>query len=101
MAIYQTAHYQISSQGLDKVKQAIEEFVRYVRTNEPGTQMYLAWQQQNNPSRFIHFFIFKDEATQTIHSESAAVRHFESVYTPYLVGGPVIFTDFDLVASNI
>jgi len=100
MAIYQTATYQVRPQAVPKVRQAIEEFVRYVQANEPGTQMYVAWQQQTEPTRFIHLFIFKDEAAQTIHSESAAVQHFESIYSPELVGGDVVFIDFDLVASN-
>jgi len=100
MPIYQTAQYQVSAQGIDKVKAAIEEFVVYVKANEPGTQMYAAWQMQDDPTRFIHLFIFRDEAAHTIHSESEAVRHFEEIYTPYLVGGPVVFTDFNLVAAN-
>jgi len=100
MAIYQTAHYQVKPQAVSKVKQAIEEFVRYVQANEPGTQMYVAWQQQSDPTRFVHLFIFKDEAAMTIHSESEAVRRFESVYSPELVGGDVVFTDYDLVATN-
>ena len=100
MAIQQTATYQVKAQAVEKVKQAIEEFVRYVKANEPGTQMYVAWQQQDEPTRFIHLFIFRDEAAQTIHSESEAVRRFEAVYSPELVGGPVVFTDFDAVATN-
>ena len=100
MAIYQTAIYQVKPQAVDKVKQAIEDFVQYVRANETGTQMYVAWQQRDDPTRFIHLFIFKDEAAQTIHSESDAVKRFESIYSPELVGGDVVFTDFDLVATN-
>ena len=100
MAIYQTATYQVKPGAVDRVKRAIEEFVRYVQANEPGTRMYVAWQQQDDPTRFIHLFIFEDTAAQTIHSESEAVNRFESVYSPELVGGPVVFTDYDLVATN-
>ncbi len=100
MAIYQTATYQVKAQAVGKVRRAIEEFVRYVQANEPGTRMYVAWQQQDDPTRFIHLFIFQDAAAQTIHSESEAVKRFEAVYAPELVGGNVVFTDFDLVATN-
>lgn len=100
MAIYQTATYQVKPQAVDKVKQAIDEFVHYVRANEPGTRVYVAWQQQDDPTRFIHLFTFEDAAAQTLHSESDAVRRFESIYTPELVGGAVVFTDFNLVATN-
>jgi quinol monooxygenase YgiN len=100
MAIHQTATYQIKPQGVVKVKRAIEEFVKYVKANEPGTRVYMAWQQQDDPTRFIHFFIFENAAAQTKHSESEAVKRFEAIYTPELLGREVLFTDFDPVASN-
>jgi quinol monooxygenase YgiN len=100
MAIYTIAQYQVKSQAVDKVKRAIEEFVSYVKANEPGTRMYAAWQQKDDPTRFVHFFIFADEAAHTIHGESEAVKRFESIYSPELVGENVVFTDYDLVATN-
>lgn len=98
--IYQTAHYQVHKESVEKVKKAIEEFTAYVKDNEPGTILYLAWQQKDDPTRFVHFFIFKDEAAQEIHSKSSNVKKFESVYSPELVSNGVSFTDYDLVATN-
>ena len=100
MPIQQTATYQVRPQAVEKVKHAVEAFVAYIRDNEPGTQMYVAWQQQSDPTHFLHFFIFKDEAAQAIHSQSEAVKRFEAVYGPELVGGNVVFTGFDGIASN-
>ncbi len=100
MAIYTIAQYQVNAQAVDKVKRAIEELVRYVKANEPGTRLYVAWQQKDDPTRFVHFFIFADEAAHAIHGESEAVKRFESVYSPELVGGDVVFTDYNLVATN-
>jgi quinol monooxygenase YgiN len=100
MAIYTIARYQVNARAVDKVKRAIEEFVRYVKANEPGTRMYAAWQQKDDPTRFVHFFIFADEAAHAVHGASEAVKRFESVYAPELVEGPVVFTDYDLVATN-
>jgi hypothetical protein len=40
MPIFQTGAYQVKPSPVGNVKQAIEEFVRYVQANEPGTQMY-------------------------------------------------------------
>jgi quinol monooxygenase YgiN len=100
MPIYQTAHYQVKPDAVDKVTRAIEEFVAYVRANESGARVYQSWQLQSDPTHFLHLFIFEDEAAATIHSQSAAVARFEAVYTPELVGGPVVFTDYDLVATN-
>jgi quinol monooxygenase YgiN len=100
MPIYQTAHYQVKSAAIETVKRAIAEFVEYIQANEPGTQVYLAWQQQDDPTRFTHVFIFADEAAQTAHSESEAVRRFESIYSPELVSDGVQFIDFDWVAGK-
>lgn len=100
MPIYQTAHYQVTPEGVNAVAAAIEEFVAYVTANEPRTRMYAAWQQQDDPTRFVHLFIFEDEAAQRAHGSSDDVRRFEEVYTPLLAAGPVVFTDYLLVASN-
>ena len=100
MPIYQTAHYQVTPAGVETVKAAIAEFVDYVKTNEPGTRMYLAWQQSDDPTRFVHLFTFEDAQAHEAHGASGAVRRFENVYEPLLVAGPVVFTDYDVVAGN-
>ena len=100
MAIYQTATYQVRAQGIERVKQAVEDFVRYVQANEPGTRLYFAWQEKDDPTHFMHFFIFQDAAAMQRHSDSEAVQRFESIYRPELVAGDVVFTDYDLVAAN-
>ena len=101
MPIYQTAHYRVKPDAVDTVRKAIEEFVGYVTETEPGTRFYAAWQQDSDPTAFVHLFIFEDEAAHERHGASAAVRRFESVYSPELVGGPVVFTDYRLVAANL
>jgi quinol monooxygenase YgiN len=100
MPIYQTAHYQVRPEAVDRVLDAIREFVTYVAENEPGSTVYAAWQQHDDPTKFVHLFEFRDVAAQKLHGESQAVRAFEAVYRPELVAGPVVFTDYDLVASN-
>ena len=97
MALYQTGSYQVKPAAVNKVKQAIKEFVAYVKAKEPGTQMYLAWQQKDDPTRFIHLFIFQDAAAQKRHGESEAVKRFEAIYAAELVGGDVVFTDYKMV----
>ena len=100
MPIYQTAHYQVRADAVDRVKAAITEFVRYVTDHEPGSRLYAAWQEVDDPTKFVHLFIFEDEAAHEAHGRSDAVAAFEAVYTPELTAGPVVFTDYDLVAAN-
>lgn len=99
MTIYQTAHYQVRPEAVADVKAAIAEFVAWIAENEPGSRVYASWQQQDDPTRFVHLFEFADADAQRRHGESAAVRAFEAVYQPHLVGGPVTFTDYELVAE--
>jgi quinol monooxygenase YgiN len=100
MPIYQTGGYQVKPSAVNKVKQAIAEFVAYVQANEPGTHMYLAWQQQDDPTRFLHLFIFEDAAAQVRHGQSAAVKRFEAVYSPELVSDEVVFTNYEMIAGK-
>jgi len=62
MPIRQIAHYQVKPAAVGAVKAAVAEFVEHVKANEPGTRLYMAWQQADDPTRFAHFFIFEDEA---------------------------------------
>lgn len=100
MPIYQTGGYRVKPSAVEKVNQAIKVFVRYVQDNEPGTKMYLAWRGKNDPTLFLHLFIFEDEAAQARHGESAAVKQFESVYSPELVDGDVVFTDYEMILGK-
>jgi quinol monooxygenase YgiN len=93
MPIQTIARYRVKPSGVDKVKQAIAEFVPHVRANEPGTKLYPAWQEKDDPTRFVHFFIFEDEAAHAAHGSSAAVKRFEAAYGPELSEGDVVFTD--------
>jgi len=99
MPIHTIAHYRVKPSGVDKVKQAIAEFVPHVRANEPGTRLYVAWQQRDDPTRFVHFFIFEDEAAHEAHGSSAAVKKFEAAYDPELVESGVVFTDYEVIAD--
>jgi quinol monooxygenase YgiN len=98
--VYQTGGYRVRPSAVNKVKAAIQEFVAYVKAHEPGTHMYLAWQQKSDPTRFLHLFIFENAEAQARHSESEAVRRFEEIYAPELLGGDVIFTDYEMIAGN-
>jgi quinol monooxygenase YgiN len=101
MAIYETGTYQIKSSAIEKIKKAIREFVDHVQKNEPGTLLYLAWQDKNDPTKFVHSYIFADAEARTRHSKSEAVQMFESVYRPELVGNGVVFTDYEVIAEKL
>ncbi|HEV2546675.1 MAG TPA: nuclear transport factor 2 family protein [Stellaceae bacterium] len=100
MAIYQTGGYRVNASAVDKVKKAIKDFVPHIAEHEPGTEMYLAWQQKDDPTRFLHLFIFADAAAQKRHGQSDAVHSFEAAYGSELVDGDVLFTNYEMVAGK-
>jgi quinol monooxygenase YgiN len=98
MPIYETGAYRVKRSAVPKVKKAIKKLIEYVNVHEPGSQMYLAWQENGDPTRFLHFFIFKDAAARSRHGKSEAVKKFEAVYGPELVGRDVVFTEYQAVS---
>ena len=98
MPIYMTARFEAKKEALEICQQTIREFVDYVGANEPDTLLYTSLQEKENPTRFLHYFIFRDEPARAIHSSSAAVDRFTSVLYPNLVA-PVEFTEHIVLAD--
>ncbi len=97
--IRQLARYQVRPEALDRCLAAIHEFVAYVRAKEPGTLRYEVWQERDEPTRFVHLFIFRDAEADRIHSESAEVKRFAGILYPECLA-PVEFVDYSQVATN-
>jgi quinol monooxygenase YgiN len=98
--IRQLARYQVRPQSLERCLAAVREFVAYVRAKEPGTLRYEVWQEQADPTRFVHIFVFRDAEADRIHSESAEVKKFADILYPECLA-PVEFTDYSHVVSNV
>ena len=99
MPIYMTARFEVQKEVLEICRQTIQEFVDYVRANEPDTILYTSLQEKENPTRFLHYFLFRDEKAREIHSNSDAVNRFTSVLYPNLVA-PVEFTEYVVFANT-
>lgn len=97
--IHELARYEVRADALDEVLAAIHEFVAYVRTNEPGALRYEVWQDAKHPTRFVHIFVWKDEAANRIHGESAAVKKFAGILYPKCLA-PVEFIEYAQVDAN-
>jgi len=97
--VRQLARYQVHPEALEKVLAAIHEFVAYVRKNENGTMRYEVWQERDDPTRFVHIFIFRDAEADKHHSESAEVKKFASILYPECLQR-VEFIDYRQVVSN-
>lgn len=98
--IRQLARYQVRPETLERCVAALREFVAYVRANEPGTLRYEVWQEHEDPTRFVHIFVFRDAEADRIHSESAEVKKFAGILYPACLA-PVQFIDYGQLVSNI
>jgi quinol monooxygenase YgiN len=99
MTIRQTASFQVRPEALEQCEQAIREFVAYVKEHEPGTLLYTSLQEREDPTRFLHSFLFQDEAARDTHRHSEAVKQFTDVLYPHTIV-PVEFTEYTLVTST-
>ena len=97
--IHEIARYEVRAEALDTCLAAIHEFVAYVRANEPGALRYEVWQEKEHPTRFVHLFVWKDEAANRLHGESAAVKKFAGILYPNCLA-PVEFTEYRQADAN-
>ena len=97
--IHELARYEVRPESLDEVLAAIHEFVAYVRANEPGAMRYEVWQEADRPTRFVHIFVWKDEAANKIHGDSAAVKKFAGILYPKCLA-PVEFITYQQIDAN-
>jgi quinol monooxygenase YgiN len=99
MPIYQTARFQVRPEAVERAEEANRALVNYILGHEPGTLVYLVHQQQNDPTRFLNFMVFQDEAAREQHRGSEGVKRFTGVLSPELLA-PVEFTAYTVVAST-
>ena len=97
--IHELASYEVRPEALPEVLAAIHEFVAYVRANEAGALRYEVWQEAEHPTRFVHLFVWRDEAANRIHGESGAVKKFAGILYPKCLR-PVNFVEYKQIDAN-
>ncbi|MEZ4672142.1 MAG: antibiotic biosynthesis monooxygenase family protein [Anaerolineae bacterium] len=100
MAIHMTARFSVKPESLEICKRAIEDFIAYIKANEPDTRIYTSLQSSDKPADFLHYFIFEDEAAEQKHRNSEGVKRFTGILYPELSSNGVEFTKYDLLVSS-
>ncbi|MBI3158159.1 MAG: antibiotic biosynthesis monooxygenase [Chloroflexi bacterium] len=100
MPIYKTARFEVKPEALEECLGAIRTFIAAVRENEPRTRLYLSLQEQDAPTKFLHYFIFEDRAAEQFHRQTPWVLAFTGALYPHLVSDGVKFLDYDLAATT-
>jgi quinol monooxygenase YgiN len=99
MAIYKTERFKVRPESIDRCKQAIHEFIAQVRLHEPGTIYYESWQEVDDPTSFVHFFVFENAWAEEKHRTSDWVKRFTDVLYPETITPPD-FMDYHQVATT-
>ena len=99
MSVYQTARFEVRLEALEICQQAIRVFVEYIRVHEPDTLSYISLQENDDPVKFLHIFIFRDADAKDTHANSEAVDRFTGTLYPNLVA-PVKFTEYQVLADT-
>ncbi len=99
MPIYMTARFKVKPESREKCQQAIRDFIAYIQANEPETRLYESVQEAADPTSFLHYFIFENEAARDRHRTSDGVKRFTDILYPELLA-PVEFTEYTIIATT-
>ena len=96
-AMYRTAQFRVAEKSVDKCRKAIQEFVAYVKANEPRTLLYISLENEKDVTQFVHLMAFADPHAMVEHGSSMANKDFITTIYPEIIGG-VVVSDFYAVA---
>ncbi len=97
MKEYVMIPFQVQEDKVEEAKMAINKLISNIREKEPGTLFYKSLQLKKDPTSFIHFIIFADNASHMHHRGAIYVLEFvKKLYSlcpnePY----PIFLESFD------
>jgi len=69
---------------------AAGEMVDYVKTNEPGTRTYIMHKSTADPTEYVFYEVYVDQAAAAAHSGSEQMMKFLGAVRGLLAGHPDI-----------
>lgn len=97
--LHMLALYRVKAGKLEEIREAVAEFVESVKSNEPGTLFYEAYQGKGDIS-FFHVMTFKDSASEESHRQTQHMETFVQKLYPNCEDEPG-FVELELVGSNV
>jgi quinol monooxygenase YgiN len=71
-------------------EQAAREMIDYVKQSEPGTLKYVLHRSTSDPTEFLFYEVYRDQAAMTAHSSSEAMGKLFATLGTLLDGRPTI-----------
>jgi quinol monooxygenase YgiN len=76
MSDYVMIPFKVQEDKLEEAKQTINELIKNVKENEPGTLLYNSLQSKQDPTTFVHFIVFADNDAHLKHRSAIYVMDF-------------------------
>ena len=91
--------YKVKLESVDEAKMLVREFVENIKLNEEDTLLYRALQENDDPTRFIHFMSFADEFADKQHRNANYCEEFTTALYPLCEEEPK-FTELSRLAFH-
>jgi quinol monooxygenase YgiN len=69
---------------------AAGELLAHVKLNEPGTLTYVLHRSTADPSEYVYYEVYTDQAALAVHGSSAAMQKFFGAIGGMVAGRPEI-----------
>ncbi|GCF09380.1 putative quinol monooxygenase [Dictyobacter arantiisoli] len=101
MAIYRLTQYTLDPAKLEAAKDVINATVAQTKDREPGTLLYIALQEQGQPTNLLHFSAYANEAALATHIKGEPMASlFRDVLHPAMTV-PVSFSQYTVVDGKL
>ena len=74
----------------DALVAGMRKMIAHVTANEPGTQTYVLYRSQRDPSQFLVYEVYADQAAFAAHGASEPMKEFFKLAGGILDGRPDI-----------
>jgi quinol monooxygenase YgiN len=90
MAIAIVAKIKAKAGSETQVEAAFKEMIKQVRANEPDTLAYVLHKSVQDPTTFVFFEQYKDQAAVDAHGKTAHMKELGGKIGPHLEGRPEV-----------
>jgi quinol monooxygenase YgiN len=98
-SICRIAQFQVQESFLERCEEAVRNFVRHVKQNEPGTILYISFQSKQDRTQFVHFMVFENAEALAKHGLSSESKRLIELIHPHLLSH-IASSNFERVAST-
>jgi quinol monooxygenase YgiN len=90
MAISVVAKLKVKAGNEGKFEEAARKMINTVRTAEPGTQQYILHKSVKDPTTFVYYEVYQDQASFDAHGKTPHMKEFGGAIGALLDGRPEV-----------